>query len=112
MRTRCPISMPSTEFLNNRKDRREGRNAPPVPCRLRVLLFSMLRERVGQGELSLVLPTPATGTDVLDELARRHPGLEAYRPVIRLAVNQEYVSTEQSLSDGDEVALITPVSGG
>lgn len=102
-------SMPSTESLNGRQ---EGREAIPAECHLRVLLFSMLRERVGQGELRLVLPAPAKGTDVLDELERRHPGLGAYRGVIRLAVNQEYVSSEHPLSDGDEVALITPVSGG
>jgi molybdopterin converting factor small subunit len=29
-----------------------------------------------------------------------------------LSVNQEYVDRKQTLNDGDEVALITPVSGG
>ena len=102
--------MPSTEFLKTNPS--AERETPSARCRLRVLLFSLLRERVGRNALDLTLPAPAVASDVVDELVRRHPGLEAYRGVIRLAVNQEYVSPEQALSNGDEVALITPVSGG
>jgi molybdopterin converting factor small subunit len=38
--------------------------------------------------------------------------VDAHRAAIRLAVNQTYVPTDTRLHDGDEVALITPVSGG
>lgn len=80
--------------------------------RLRVLLFSVLRDRLGTDALTLNLASPVTGTDVLDHLAAAHPAVEMYRPVIRLAVNQSYVPVDAPLHDGDEVALITPVSGG
>ena len=77
-----------------------------------VLLFSVLRQRIGEGSLTLDLETPATGADLLDRLEAQHPVIGEYRPVLRLAVNQEYVPETVSLSEGDEVALITPVSGG
>lgn len=87
---------------------------PDVPPALsvRVLLFAVLREAVGAGELSVALPEGATGADLLDRLAEDHAEIARYRPVVRLAVNRTYASLETALSDGDEVALITPVSGG
>ena len=77
-----------------------------------VLLFSVLRQRIGEGSLTLDLETPATGADLLDRLEAQYPAIGEYRRVLRLAVNQEYVSETVTLADGDEVALITPVSGG
>jgi len=80
--------------------------------RLRVLLFSTLRERVGSSEIEVSIPSPATGRRLLDQLAARYPAIAAYRPVVRLAVNQEYVPESVELHENDEIALITPVSGG
>ncbi len=79
---------------------------------LRVLFFSILRDQVGRDAMDVRLEAPATGTALLDYLQREHPPLRAFRPVLRIAVNQEYVSETRALADGDEVALITPVSGG
>ena len=79
---------------------------------VRVLLFSVLRDGVGTGELSVPLPEAATGADLLDRLGDEHPEVARHRPVIRLAVNRRYVPPDTPLADGDEVALITPVSGG
>lgn len=79
---------------------------------VRVLLFSVLRERVGQASLTATLTPPATGTDLLDRLAAQHPPLKACRTMVRLAVNEQYAPASTQLRDGDEVALITPVSGG
>ena len=80
--------------------------------RVRVLLFSTLRERLGRRELEVSVPAPATGRRLLDQLAAQYPAIAAYRPVIRLAVNQEYVPESVELHENDEIALITPVSGG
>ena len=77
-----------------------------------VLLFSVLREKVGLASVVVSVSGPATGVDLLDALVAAHPVIEAYRPVLRLAVNQTYVPESASLSEGDEIALITPVSGG
>ncbi|MCB1195050.1 MoaD/ThiS family protein, partial [bacterium] len=39
-------------------------------------------------------------------------GFAPYRGTIRFALNREYVAETQFLSDGDEIAFITPVAGG
>ena len=79
---------------------------------VRVLLFDVLRREVGAREVACDLPAGATGADLLDRLAATHAPVERHRPVVRLAVNRRYVPFETPLADGDEVALITPVSGG
>ena len=75
--------------------------------RVTVRLFAALRERAGAGRRELELPQGATAGDVFAalEIGAEPPGL-AY------AVNQEYAERSAALKDGDEVALIPPVSGG
>ena len=76
--------------------------------RVRVRLFASLRERAGASERELELPAGARAVDVwpaLPELGEQPPG-------VLLAVNKEYVEGGHELADGDEVALIPPVSGG
>lgn len=78
-----------------------------------VRLFAMLRERAGRDSVTVELADGATVRDAVDVLARDHAlgGLIDRMPVL-MAVNREYVAAEQSLADGDELALIPPVSGG
>lgn len=86
---------------------------PATPITVRVLLFAALREAVGEAELAVPLaPASATSVSLLDALCEAHPAIAPYRPTLRLAVNQRYVRGDVPLADGDEVALITPVSGG
>ena len=78
---------------------------------LRVLLFDTLRQSLGP-EVTAEVAEGATGADLLDQLAAEHPVIAEHRPVIRLAVNLHYARLATVLEPGDEVALITPVSGG
>lgn len=80
--------------------------------KMEVLLFSSLRQKIGTHVLSVEVDEPLTGAELLDSLSKEHPVISAYRPVLRLAVNREYVTEDVSLTAGDEIALITPVSGG
>jgi molybdopterin converting factor subunit 1 len=75
-------------------------------------LFASFREAVGQRELNLEAPDGATVGQVVDGLRAKHPGLRPASEQAMLAVNQEYVGAEYRLRDGDELALIPPVSGG
>ena len=72
-----------------------------------VRLFAMLRERAGTGELELELPDGARVADALDAVSDLAGGL----PLV-MAVNRRYAESGDSLSAGDELALIPPVSGG
>ena len=75
--------------------------------RIVVRLFAGLRERAGTGERELVLPDAARAGDVWPAL-----GLGEEPPGLLYAVNQQYAGRERPLAEGDEVALIPPVSGG
>ena len=60
-------------------------------CRLNVLFFSVLRQKVGVGQLTLEFEIAPTGGQLLDDLATRYASVAEYRTIVRLAVNQEYV---------------------
>jgi molybdopterin converting factor small subunit len=77
--------------------------------RVRVLHFGVLRERLGRGEF-LEIADKAIVADVLNVYRER---LRGYAwDSIAVAVNQEYARVGDVLKDGDEVALLPPVSGG
>lgn len=73
-----------------------------------VRLFAALRERAGTRSVRLELPE---GARVSDVWAALELGEEEPRGLL-YALNHEYVAGERALADGDEVALIPPVSGG
>jgi molybdopterin converting factor subunit 1 len=79
--------------------------------RVLVRLFASYREAAGQGRIELDLPPGSTVRDAIAEIARRHPLITEGRKVV-IAKNRDYVTADQPLADGDEVALIPPVSGG
>lgn len=79
---------------------------------IQVLLFAQLKDRLGQPEISASLPLKATGRDLIRALSQRDPAIAPLVAVSRLAVGQEYVSWSHPLKEGDEVAVIPPVSGG
>jgi molybdopterin synthase catalytic subunit/molybdopterin converting factor small subunit len=76
--------------------------------RVTVRLFAALREQAGTGLVELDLPSGARVADVWGAL-----GLGGAEPSsLAFAVNKAYAEREQALVEGDEVALIPPVSGG
>lgn len=79
--------------------------------KVRALFFGRLRELVGDVE-QIDIPAPATVQDVLSVLCAVHPVLSQYLNFTRVALNAEYVSSDTPVQDGDEVALLPPVSGG
>jgi MoaE-MoaD fusion protein len=72
-----------------------------------VKLFAGLREQAGTATRQLELPVDAHVGDVWPAL-----GLGEEPPGLLYAVNREYAPPERELADGDEVAVIPPVSGG
>jgi len=63
-------------------------------------------------EVPLELPAGATIEEAWDALVVLHPGLAPGRPAVRFARNAEYTDADTPLEDGDELAIIPPVSGG
>lgn len=79
---------------------------------VRVLFFGMLKDLAGRATDSLSLPEAASLGDVLDHYEQRIPRLKEIAASIAMSVNQEYAGPDASLKDGDEIALLPPVSGG
>ena len=75
-------------------------------------MFASFREAVGSGTLAWDATEGATVAEVVTALRERYPGLGPAAEKALLAVNQEYVGADLRLHDGDELALIPPVSGG
>jgi molybdopterin converting factor subunit 1 len=79
---------------------------------VRLRFFAALRERLKAGEAERALPDGATVAELWALLCRERPDLEPLTASVSFAVNREYVTRDHRLGDGDEVALIPPVSGG
>lgn len=77
---------------------------------LNVLLFASYAEALGAPSVALTLSDGASVEDVLSAVRAMAPGYGL--PPALVAVNQEYASPRQMLSEGDEVAIIPPVAGG
>lgn len=80
--------------------------------RLRVKLFATYREIVGAGHLAWSADAGTTVEGFLDAFFKVHPRLAAHRQSMMLAVNQAFVEPSAVLNEGDEIALLPPVSGG
>jgi molybdopterin converting factor subunit 1 len=79
---------------------------------VQVKLFAILRDRAGVSELSLELPDPSRVVEAKSAIVQRLPQIGPFLARAAFAVNREYVHEDAVLHDGDEIALIPPVSGG
>jgi molybdopterin converting factor subunit 1 len=79
---------------------------------IKVLLFGAAADRAGTRETELPADEGATLEKIWPLLAARHPELAPMRDTLAFAVNGEYARGDASVSPGDEVAVLPPVSGG
>jgi molybdopterin synthase catalytic subunit len=80
--------------------------------RIQVLFFGLLKEVLGRASEALELPEGSTVADVLSHYESEAPKLREMLPSVALSVNQHYTGPGAVLAQGDEVALLPPVSGG
>lgn len=62
--------------------------------------------------MEIVLAQPAPPSSFVERLIESVPAIADFRSTIRLAVNGVYAESDTLIEPGDEVAVITPVSGG
>ena len=79
---------------------------------VRVRLFAIQRELAGTREVRLTLPDGSDVEAAWSALVAAHPVLSPGRASLRFARNGDYAEPTTVLADGDEVAMIPPVSGG
>ncbi len=78
---------------------------------IEVRFFGPARDAAGTDRAELTLDDGASAGDAAAVLAEKYPQLGSSLG-IRLAVNRAYVALDHVLTEGDEVAVIPPVSGG
>lgn len=79
---------------------------------VKLLFFASLKDIVGKRELDIDVPSGATVNDLWEQLETRYPALSRYRSIVLTSLNEEYVDRAAVVSDGDELAMFPPVSGG
>ncbi|NTU79890.1 MAG: molybdopterin converting factor subunit 1 [Chloroflexales bacterium] len=79
---------------------------------VRVRFFAGHRDIVGRSEAEFHLEEGATVGSLWERLVGDYPRLAGYTGRLLFAVNQEFAEPATTLSAGDEVAFIPPVSGG
>lgn len=78
-----------------------------------VLFFATIKLRTGVSKAQIELAQDApTVQDLLDEVVKIYPKIEASLSSLLVAVNKEFASKDQILRENDEIALFPPVSGG
>jgi molybdopterin converting factor subunit 1 len=83
--------------------------------RVSVLYFGVLKERAGAATEEIEVQDGATVGSLLVLLQARPSNMRMELPMwssVAVAVNREYSSPSDILHEGDEVALLPPVSGG
>ena len=80
--------------------------------KVKVQYFGILREMAGAQEQTREVAENATAGEVFREVIADHPQMEKFTKSLAVAVNLEYSEHGRVLKDGDELALIPPVSGG
>ena len=80
--------------------------------RVTIRLFARLRDLAGAGELVREVPAESTINGVWQLLAAELPALKDYERTMSVALNADYSRMSAPVHDGDEVAVLPPVSGG
>src|SRR5262249_16310787 len=80
--------------------------------RVRVLFFGMLKDVLMTASHSLELAEGARARDALQQCEAKFPHLKQLLPSAAIAINQSYAASDTPLKDGDEIAVLPPVSGG
>ena len=77
-----------------------------------VKLFAIFQEVLATDEMQIKLESGTSVSTIFDRLVSQHPHLEKWRSLTRYAINLNFADPQTILKNGDEVALIPPVSGG
>lgn len=79
---------------------------------VQALLFARAQELAGVSEVALEIQEGWTTATCFAAVVAKYPALESISSCIMVALNHDYVTEPVPVKDGDELALIPPISGG
>jgi molybdopterin converting factor small subunit len=77
---------------------------------VRVLFFGATADVTGERQITIEPLEPPTSRDVFEQMVSKYPRLSSHR--LLYSVNQQYASGDEIVTDEDEIAIFTAVSGG
>jgi len=80
--------------------------------RITIRFFALLRDKAGVAEWALDVPSGATVSKAIELLTAKFPAIAPALPRTAFAINMSKVNSDTVLNEGDELALLPPVSGG
>lgn len=80
--------------------------------KIKVKLFAILRERVGESEITITVPSGITVSHLNSEILKKYPQLKSFSNKFVTSVNCKVTTGDTVITSKDEVALLPPVSGG
>jgi len=84
----------------------------PDNDKIRVRLFAILRELVGEREITITVPTGITVSYLNNEILKKYPQLKSFSNKFVTSVNCKVTTGDTIITSRDEIALLPPVSGG
>lgn len=88
------------------------RSDTPGNDKIKVKLFAILRERVGESEITITVPSGITVNHLNSEILKKYPQLRSFSSKFVTSVNCKVTTGDTVITSKDEVALLPPVSGG
>ena len=80
--------------------------------KIKVRLFAVLREEVGEREITITVPSGVTVSYLNNEILKKYPQLKSFSNKFVTAVNCRVTTGDTIITSSDEIALLPPVSGG
>ncbi|MBK7392530.1 MAG: MoaD/ThiS family protein [Chloracidobacterium sp.] len=77
---------------------------------IHVLFFGATADIAGERRIDIEMPPETVASAVFEKLFAEHPQLASHK--LHVSLNQQYATGNELLSEGDELAIFTAVSGG
>ncbi len=83
-----------------------------IAVKVKLKFFGQLRDLAKIDEENFEIKEDAQISELLSSLGEHIPAIREHLKVTTCAINNEYVSKDAVLQEGNEVALLPPISGG
>ncbi len=80
--------------------------------KVKIALFSVYREAVGEKEIEIEIGDDAKIKDVVQLLVERYPSLRKLIEYAIFSINYEYADENSRIREGDTIAIFPPIGGG